>query len=82
MFVREIKTMVDFASELATLNGLLSDPKSLKALSKEIEIAQAIVAKRDEVLAIQSENKKMTSILALEKTEIEKNSCILTRYFC
>ena len=66
--------MASFAAELATLNELLADPKKLKSLSVEIEKAQAIIAKRDEVLAIQRDNQKALDDIAARDALSEKKA--------
>ena len=71
MFIRDVKTLADFAVELTTLNELLADPKNLKKLSKELEGAYDIIAKRDEVLKDVATNNKILADIEKGKAEIE-----------
>jgi hypothetical protein len=72
MFIRDIKTLADFATELATLNELLADPKNLKKLSKEVELAGEIITKREAVQKEILANEKLLAEIAKGKAEIEQ----------
>ena len=74
MFIKDIKTLADFAVELTTLNTLLADPKSLKKLSKELEGAYDILAKRDEVNKEVASNTKLLADIEKGKVQIELSS--------
>ncbi len=64
MFINEVKTLADFAVEFSVLNKLLSDPKNLKTMVEELKGAEAVIAKRNEVLAMAVENKKLSDSIA------------------
>jgi hypothetical protein len=74
MFIHDVKKLADFASEISVLNELLADPKKLKALSKEVELAQGIIAKRDDILAVQSANAQAFEALAAATALAEKKT--------
>lgn len=71
MFINEVKTLAGFATELSTLNELLADPKNLKKLSRELEGAEATIAKRDSVQKDIAANTKLLAEIEKGKKEIE-----------
>ncbi len=72
MFIRDVKTLADFATQIQDLNKLLADPRKLKSLVEELNDAEAVIAKRNEVLAMAAENKKLSESIAQKDSVASK----------